>query len=94
VCHDGLVRERPRFQVGREPSLIGESEGGLNDSPVNRGKGALGSSDAEKSIHSAPTPNDAVSVQFALIASISPLGRLIGEKRTVERGLVYGRCYE
>ncbi|KAF8477730.1 hypothetical protein DFH94DRAFT_755432 [Russula ochroleuca] len=89
VCHYGLVRDS---RVGLEPSLTGEPEGGTNDSPVNRGRGALCSSDAEKSIGSAPTSIVAVSVQFALIAtSISPLDKFVGEKRRVERGSMYDR---
>jgi hypothetical protein len=52
--HDEPIRDRSRLQVGRKPSLSGEPEGGSDGSPVNRRRGALCCSGAEKSIGSAP----------------------------------------
>ena len=80
--------ESSRFQANCELSLSGEPEGGPGDPPANRGRGALCSSEAEKSTGSAPTSIVAVSVHFALIAAASTLllGRSIGDKRRTRVG--------
>jgi hypothetical protein len=85
---DGPVREPSRFQADCGLSLSGEPERGPDGPPVNRGRGALCSSEAEKSTGSAPTSIVAVSVHFALIAaaSKSPLGMFIGDKRRTRVG--------
>ena len=88
VRRDGPIRERSRLQLDREPSLSRERERGPDGSPVNRGRGALCGSGTEKGIGPGTTwLIVAVSVIFVLIAaSISPLGRVVGERRRTRVG--------